>query len=242
MATADFSIDYGLPGKPGYRYLRPFDYFHFEVSGLIEGRENYQNIMTRGMLFGKPYEPSADTRGIWGLYGSYDYLSPQVYRFSTTAASLGTTAQWWVWPTVALQGTGMVGIGYGSAGTITPQSDEPDYHYGATPQGLLALRLIIGKRFLFETTGREYYISSIGANKAPGSEHINSLNAAFLVRLFAGHALGVHYLVSHRSARYTGGALAPRSQTVETLTLTYNYIWDHHFGAVSWNDVENDDS
>src|SRR6266511_2308159 len=28
--SADYSMTYGLPGKPGYRYTRPFDYFHFE--------------------------------------------------------------------------------------------------------------------------------------------------------------------------------------------------------------------
>jgi hypothetical protein len=28
------------------------------------------------------------------LYGGYDYISPQVFRVSTTAASLGTTFQW----------------------------------------------------------------------------------------------------------------------------------------------------
>ncbi len=33
-ATADFSMAYGLPGKPGYTCLRPFDYFHFEFTSL----------------------------------------------------------------------------------------------------------------------------------------------------------------------------------------------------------------
>jgi hypothetical protein len=27
-------VDYGLPGKAGYGYSKPFDYFHFEVGGL----------------------------------------------------------------------------------------------------------------------------------------------------------------------------------------------------------------
>jgi hypothetical protein len=31
---ADFSMDYGLPGKPGYVYRRPFDYFSFQATGL----------------------------------------------------------------------------------------------------------------------------------------------------------------------------------------------------------------
>ena len=31
-ALTDFSIDYGLPGKPGSFYTRPFDYFHFQAT------------------------------------------------------------------------------------------------------------------------------------------------------------------------------------------------------------------
>src|SRR6185295_14829703 len=31
-ALADFLIDYGLPGKPGYEYRRPFDYFSFQAT------------------------------------------------------------------------------------------------------------------------------------------------------------------------------------------------------------------
>ena len=33
-ALADFSIDYGMPGKPGYTYTRPFDYFNLQATRL----------------------------------------------------------------------------------------------------------------------------------------------------------------------------------------------------------------
>jgi uncharacterized lipoprotein YddW (UPF0748 family) len=38
---------------------------------------------------------------VWGLYGSYDYIAPQVYRISSTALSLGTTAEWIINPSLA---------------------------------------------------------------------------------------------------------------------------------------------
>ena len=53
-AQADFSIDYGLPGKPGYEYRRPFDYFAFQATA--SSANVFENVMTRGLLFGKPYE------------------------------------------------------------------------------------------------------------------------------------------------------------------------------------------
>ncbi|MHB8474478.1 MAG: DUF3943 domain-containing protein [Gammaproteobacteria bacterium] len=138
-ATADFHMAYGLPGKAGYTYTRPFDYFDFEFTATTANV--FEDIMSRGLLVGKEYEVGDTYRGIWGLYGSYDYISPQIFRVSSTALSLGTTAQWWLSKTMALQGTALAGLGYGAAGTIRG-TGERDYHYGATPQALLALRML----------------------------------------------------------------------------------------------------
>ena len=79
-------------------------------------------------------------------------ISPQVFRVSSTALSLGTTWQSWLSHAVALQGTALAGAGYGAAGSIQ-RTEERDYHYGVTPQGLLALRLIFGDRAMIDLTG-----------------------------------------------------------------------------------------
>ena len=40
-AQVDYAMDYGLPGKPGYTYNRPFDYFNFEAAlSSANGVEN----------------------------------------------------------------------------------------------------------------------------------------------------------------------------------------------------------
>ena len=65
--TADFSMSYGLPGKPGYSYTRPFDYFHFEFTSLGNADNPFDNVMVRGLLLGKDYEVGNSFRGIWGL-------------------------------------------------------------------------------------------------------------------------------------------------------------------------------
>ena len=150
-AVVDYHLAYGLPGKPGYKYTRPFDYFDFEFTASTANK--FEDIMSRGLLVGKEYASGDYYRGVWGLYGSYDYISPQVFRVSSTALSLGTTAQWWLSDSVALQGTALGGLGYGAAGTIHG-SGERDYHYGATPQGLLALRLIFGDRAMLNLMAR----------------------------------------------------------------------------------------
>ena len=142
-ALVDYSIDYGLPGKPGYTYTRPFDYFSFQATA--SSANGAENLMTRGLLVGRGYELGANYRGVWGLYGSYDYIAPQTYRVSSTALSLGTTGQWWLSDSIAIQGTALTGVGYAAVGT-TRSTAENDYHYGLAPQALVALRFILGER------------------------------------------------------------------------------------------------
>ena len=141
-----------MPGKPGYTYTRPFDYF--SIQATASSANGAENLMTRGLLFGKDYGFDANYRGVWGLYGSYDYIAPQTFRVSSTALSLGTTGQWWLSDSIAIQGTALSGVGYAAVGTTRSTADN-DYHYGLAPQALVALRFIFGERASIDLTGRE---------------------------------------------------------------------------------------
>jgi len=232
--TGDYSLSYGLPGKDGYTYDRPFDYFHFEFTA-VSSKNGFENLMTRGLLFGKKYEAGEDYRGVWGLYGSFDYISPQVFRVSSTALSLGTTGQWWLTRAVALQSSALAGFGYGAGGTVHP-SEERDYHYGGTGQGLLAGRLIFGDKAMIDLTAREYYISGFGSTQSDGSERIFRGNASFTVGIYKRHALGIQYVMSRRDASSPGNP--GTTQTVGTWSLAYNFLGDSRFGAVEWRPAE----
>ena len=228
-AVGDFTFTYGLPGKPGYSYTRPFDYFDFHVTAVTAN--TLESLNARGLLLGRDYAPGDATRGVWGLYGSYDYISPQVFRVSSTALSLGTTWQSWLSPTVALQGTALGGGGYGAAGRIQ-RTEERDYHYGLTPQALLALRLIFDDRVMIDFTGREYYVSGLLSSEPQGYENILRGDGSFTVRIFEQHGVALRYLISHRDAQYP--TVAYRDQTVETISLMYVFLGDSGFGAVDW--------
>jgi hypothetical protein len=232
-ATADFSMAYGLPGKPGYRYERPFDYFNFQFTASTVN--TFENIMSRGLLYGTKYAVGDDYRGIWGIYGSYDYIAPQIFRVSSSAFSLGTTAQWWLSRTVALQGTALGGVGYGAAGTING-TGERDYHYGVTPQGLLELRLILGNRVMFNVTGQDYYVSGVGSTESRGSENIARGTASLTVRLFGRHGIGIKYVASQRDAHYPD--IQDRHQTIGTVSIAYTFLGETEFGAVEWRDAD----
>jgi hypothetical protein len=233
-AIFDFGMSYGLPGKPGYTYKRPMDYFDFQASALADAKNPVENVLLRGMLYGRQYEAGNDYRGIWGLYGSYDYISPSIFRVSTTALSLGTTGQYWLWHGVALQGSLLGGVGFGGAGVAQP-SGERDYHYGVTPQGLLALRLLFGDRTVLEMAGRGYYVSGTGSDDAHGSERIVRASANLNVRVYGRHGLGIQYVESIRDAQY--GSAPNKHQQDGAVTLVYTYLGDTHFGAVEWRNA-----
>jgi hypothetical protein len=237
-ATAEFWMSYGLPGKPGYDYTRPLDYFDFQLSVLSNRDNPVENVMVRGLLIGRKTAETASSRGIWGLYGTYDYISPFLFRVSSTAVSLGTTRQYWIVPGLALQGSLLGGVGYGAAGTTTVIPSTPtnaairDYHFGVTPQSLLALRTIVGDRLMIDVDGRGYYVSGLGSDDVHGSETIFRANAGANLRIIGGHTLGVRFVESTRDAKY--GKLPNKRFSEATVTIAYSFLGANQFGAVKW--------
>ena len=228
-ALADFSIDYGLPGKPGYYYRRPFDYFTFQATASTSGV--LENVMTRGLLVGRDYEVGDSYRGVWGLYGTYDYLSPQFFRVSSTGVALGTTGQLWLTDTIALQGSALAGVGYAAVGTLRGVG-ERDYHYGVAPQALLALRLIFGERASLDVTARDHFVTRVAAADRGGRDNIVRADVSFTWRLHRQHAISVKYLWSQRDATYPD--LGDRTQTRATVGIFYTLLGHDRFGAVDW--------
>jgi hypothetical protein len=237
--SALFTMSYGLPGKADYSYERPFDYFNFELAA--DTNNAIEAVFSRGLLFGTDYEAGADYRGIWGLYGSYEYVAPQVFRVSTTAVSLGTTNQWWISPHVAFQGSLLAGAGYGGGGVlhgsgVTPAGPlgdgQRDYHYGLTPQALINGRLLLGDRVSLETTARVYYISKVAATESTGTEDIERIDSSLTIRIFKLHGITLRYSESIRNGRYA--TLPTSHQRLNTVSIGYTLLGHARLGAVDW--------
>jgi hypothetical protein len=228
-AQLDFLLGYGMPGKPGYSYTRPFDYFVFQSTA--SSANVFENVMTRGLLYGTDYQAGENYRGLWGLYGSYDYISPQTFRISSTALSLGTTGQLWLSEAVALQGTVMGGIGYAAVGTNNGKT-ELDYHYGVAPQGLAALRVIYGKQASIDITGREYFVSDVGNAHVGGHDNIVRADIAFTYRVYEKHAISLKYQWNQRDATFP--ELGNRKQSTGTLGIYYTFLGHDGFGVTDW--------
>jgi len=235
--VARFVIDYGLPGQPGYHYDEPFDYFHLDVDVTSGGESTLENLNARGLIFGDDYGAD-DHRGVWGLFGSYSYFSPEVFRVSTTALSIGTIGQWWISDDVAFQGTALGGVGYGASGTAASDQVDRDYHYGAVPQGTLGMRLIFGSRATFELQGRDFYVSGVASDDhGHGHENIAALQSALTFRLFERQTVGLQADFARRDSPYS--TVPSRRQTVGTVSLVYSYVFGNtqkRQGAVEWRE------
>jgi hypothetical protein len=229
-AVADFSVDYGLPGKSDYAYRRPFDYFNFQLTSSTGSR--VESIFSRGLLAGTAYGEGADrSRGVWGLYGTYDYVAPQIFRVSSTALALGATTQRRISESRVLQSTVLAGVGWGAGGTIRGGEDS-DYHYGLTPQMLAGMRFVPSDQTAFDLTFRDYYVSRVGSKQLRGSENIARADALFSVRLTNHHAASVRYVWSRRAAWEPD--LGNISQSRGTVGLFYTYLGGTRFGAVEF--------
>ncbi|MEO8485908.1 MAG: DUF3943 domain-containing protein [Betaproteobacteria bacterium] len=227
-AQIDYAVDYGMPGKPGYTYRRPFDLFSFQATA--SSANGFENLMTRGLLVGRGYDVDPGVAGVWGLYGSFDYIAPQVYRVSSTGVSLGTTAQWWVSPSVAMQGTALLGLGYTAVGT-TRSTSEVDYNTGVAPQALLAWRTILGDGVALDITGRAYFVSRVASVNDHGRDIVGRIDAALTWRVYKRHGVTVKVLGNLRDARYDQAGDVSQSRT--TIGLFYTYLGQDGLGAVS---------
>jgi hypothetical protein len=240
-AEADFTMAYGLPGKPGYSYDRPFDYFNVDLG--LDNATGVESVFSRGLLYGTDYAGGRNYRGLWGLYGLYDYVAPNIFRVSSVASAFGTTGQWWLSQHVALQDTALLGIGYAAGGVIHGVGVAPagplgdglrNYHYGVAPESVVALRVIFAGRAAIDATARGYYISRLGATESTGSETIERVDLALTLRVYKHHGIILRYRVSNRDGRYIG---EPSShQRIATLNIGYMFLGEDDFGAVDWRE------
>jgi len=228
-AQVDYQMDYGLPGKPGYSYRRPFDYFNFQA--VLSSASGIENLTSNGMLVGDHFAWGDKVRGIAGVYGGYEYLAPRVFRVSTTSVSLGTNLQWWAGERVAVQAGVSGGVGYAAASSSLRNVDATEYHYGMAPRGEMNLRLIEGDRLSLDVGARIVSLGRI-ANRRAGRDDISRVESALTWRVSGPHALGVNYVWSHRSAAFPGGT--EQRQTLGQFGIYYTLLGRQDFGAVEW--------
>jgi hypothetical protein len=222
-----FSIDYGFPGSANYSHPRPFDYF--SMGATVSTAHGVETVTTRGLLAGRDYGAGTRGRGVWGLYGNYDYFTSAPFRFSTTAFSAGTTGQVRLSNAIAFQATALAGVGYSSAQSVDVTLDR-DYHYGLGPQLIFATKLIGGNRAAIDVTARGYYLGGVGAFVSSERDRILRIDGSAALRIFGDHAIAVKYIRSERHASLSG--FPNLIQTGSTIGVFYTFLGSGGFGAI----------
>src|SRR5215468_4286787 len=103
-------IIYGVPGTPGLSLNKPFD--HFEAVGSISltgdvTTKPTATLLVRGLLLGDPLGTGGDSGGLWGLFSSYDFIAPNVFRVQGFGLGPGVSLmKRWDW--FDLYGTGVL--------------------------------------------------------------------------------------------------------------------------------------
>jgi hypothetical protein len=227
--AADFALEYGLPGKAGYTYHKPFDYFLFRAR--VSNANGLESLTSRGLLFGAPYGAGYRLRGIAGLYGSYDYLSPQLFRIASTGLSLGSNAQWWLARDLALQAHASAGVGYTATGTIRANSNG-QYHYGFAPQTAFMLRLVYSDRLSLDFSSSAFFEGKLTSPDTRGSDRVLRGDASLTYRIAGPHAVAVKYLTSRRSFSFP--SVVQSQQRYDSVGLYYSYQPGRGMGVVNW--------
>ena len=170
---------------------------------------NVDRLTSRGVLFGRDY---AAGRGIWGVYGSYDYFAPDVFRFATTSVALGTSATVGKSDVVSIHGTGLLGIGYAGVQTATSAHDR-DIRYGLAPKALVNIGLFAADRVSVDLTARDYLLDR-SSPSGRRRDVVRRADATLAIRLFGGHGVGVHYAFSRHIERSHSPTISSSHRTV----------------------------
>jgi len=184
--------------------------------GLAQDRKGYVLDWDSGT--GKSYViPAAEIVGFIAALNAFDRLAIDEETYGTDGNS--------IWKNLH----------------TAPEFDKDPFRYGVIPEPLVGLRLIVSDIAMLEGQWRQYWVVGVGNGASPnadlfGHEQINRANVGLTVRVYGPHALSLNYAVSTRDARDTG--LGDRHQSVETLTLAYNFLGHTRFGAVEWRPSE----
>ncbi len=228
-------LTYGIPGDPAFRYRAPFSHFDIDVNLSLGGERvaSSGSYFSRGLLLGDTFGGErAAVRGVWGLFGQYDYSGTSLVRVSSVGVGVGAALQARLGPDAFLQATGVVsGVPFATAGSLGLDPERyRDYHIGPGAQAALELRLIHRDIGWLRVVARNWFV--VGAYTAPsGWESISYVTVGPLVRLRGPVGLGADVVLALRRSAFQDETF-DRRVTGLTARLTLSWLSDGAFGVV----------
>jgi hypothetical protein len=209
---------YGLP-VGAWQFEEPFDAFDVAVDLTLDDKSGTGaatgTLSIHGLLAGASMGQGR-SRALWGLFGTYDFITPTAFRASSAAFGPGTTGQLVLGSHFALQGTVIASVGFGAGGAAARPTGERDYHFGLQAVGYASAQLFLEDRLRLRATGRQYFTSGSLSPEPDSWERVDLTQASLLWRVWGLHALGVEWSGARRSAFYPAlPAIHSRSSQLE---------------------------
>ena len=228
-------LTYGIPGDPDFRYRHPFSHFDLDFNLSIGGGQGATNgsYFSRGLLLGTSFGGRRTSiRGVWGLFGQYDYSGASLVRVSSVGVGVGASLQARLSTNNFLQATGVFsGVPFATAGSLDLDEElYRDYHIGPGAQAALELRFINRDVGWLRIVARNWFV--VGAYTAPsGWESITYLTIGPMVRLLGPLGLGTDVVMALRRSEFEDHTF-DRSVTGFTARITLAWLSDDAFGVV----------
>lgn len=228
-------VTYGIPGDPDWRYLHPFSHFDLDFSLSLGGGEGASSgsYFSRGLVLGTHIgDARSRVRGVWGLFGQYDYSGASLVRVSAVGVGLGASLQVRLGRDTFLQGSGVLsGVPFATAGALGLDEElYRDYHIGPGAQAALELRLIHREVGWLRLVARNWFV--VGAYTPPsGWESITYVTMGPVVLLLGPLALGADVVLALRRSQFED-ATFNRNVSGFTARVTLSWVSDPHLGVV----------
>ncbi|MFO0594883.1 MAG: DUF3943 domain-containing protein [Myxococcaceae bacterium] len=223
-------VTYGTPGDPKFTYRAPFSHFDLDFNLSAPG-QTVVSLFMRGLLYGGQFALGASTRGVYGVFGQYDFSAASLVRISAVSFGFGTSLQTRLSDTLTLQFAGIFsGVPFSSAGSLGLDDIGRDYHVGPGGQVTLEARLIWNDRAWLRVVGRSWFLGGVYVGPT-GWESISYVTAGPLVRIWGPLALGADLVMAIRRAKFDDD-LFDRSVTGATVRVTLNWVSSESLGAV----------
>lgn len=228
-------LTYGIPGDPDFRYRYPFSHFDIDLNLSLGGGQGATSgsYFSRGLLLGTNFGSArTPVRGVWGLFGQYDYSGASLVRVSSVGVGVGASLQVKLSTNNFLQATGVLsGVPFATAGSLGLDEElYRDYHIGAGAQAALELRFINRDVGWLRLVARDWFV--VGAYTAPsGWESITYLTVGPMVRLTHAVGLGADVVVAVRRSEFQDHTF-DRGVTGFTARITLSWLSDDAFGVV----------
>jgi hypothetical protein len=200
-------VEHGLMGDRAFQPRRPLDHFTLQTA-LDASRDQLEALLyVRGMLIGSGLRGS-QLRGMYGLFGGYDYNNNHFVRASMLGIGPGTTAELRIGERGYVGGTAAAYlVPYGSAGGINElEGPMRDHHDGPGMAQLLELQT--GQRGLYNVHAslRTYEIEGrLVDDKANEFVAASTLGARLHIRTH--QAIGVEGTYTYRRANFADPTL-----------------------------------